>query len=142
GAELARVGLRLGWRAVAASVTLAAAYLGQGRVCAWVALGLVAASLGTLRVRSVDAPDPPALDVGALALPLRTTVEGELEELVGGRGGRSVLVIDMAGLGRDATRRPAAGRVRLSVGGYLPKLRVGDGVRADSTLRVPRGFAN
>ena len=142
GAELAPLGLRPAWLAGAAAVALAAARLGQCRTLAWVALGLLAASLGTLRVRSLDAPDPPALDVAALALPLRTAFEGELEELVGGRGGRSALVIDVAGLGRDATWRPAAGRVRLSVGGHLPKLRVGDGVRAETTLRVPRGFAN
>jgi competence protein ComEC len=142
GAELAPLGLRPAWLVGAAVVTLAAARLGQCRIIAWIALALLAASLGTLRVRSLDAPDPPPLDVGALALPLRTTVEGELEELVGGRGDRSVLVIDVRGLGWDATRRPAAGRVRLSVGGRLPKLRVGDRVRAVTTLRVPRGFAN
>jgi len=142
GAELSPLGPQPAWLAAAAAVALAAACLVHCRPLGWVALGLLAAGIGTLRVRSVDAPDPAALDVSALALPLRTTVEGGLEELVGGRRGRSVLVIDVASLGGDATRRPAAGRVRLSVGGSLPKLRVGDEVRADTTLRVPRGFAN
>jgi competence protein ComEC len=142
GAQLSPLGLRPAWLATAAAIALAAAWPARCRVLGLAALGLLAASIGGLRVRPVDAPDPPALDVSALVLPLRTTVEGELEELVGARGGRSVLVVDVASLGRGATRKAAVGRVRLSVGGDLPKLRVGDRIRAETTLRVPRGFAN
>ena len=141
GAELSPLGPRPAWLAAAAAVALAAACLVHCRPLGWLALGLVAAGIGTLRVRSLDAPDPPTVDVSALALPLRTTVEGELEELVGGRGGRSILVIDVASLGRDETLRPAATcRSSASATGCAPRprcaCREGSPTPAASTLSV------
>lgn len=142
GAQLVPLGPAAPWLAAAAAGVLAASRLPRGRLLAWLALGLLAASVGALRVRAIDGAASAAPDVAALGLPLRTVIEGEIEELGGGRGGRTIIVLRATAIGAGAGRGRAAGRVRLTVGGRLPKLRVGDGVRTETTLRSPRGFAN
>jgi competence protein ComEC len=142
GAQLVSLGPAAPWLAVAGAGVLAASRLPRGRLLAWLALGLLAASAGALRVRAIDEAASSAPDVAALGLPLRTAVEGEIEELRAGRGGRTIIVLRVTAVGVGAGRAGATGRVRLTVGGRLPKLRVGDGVRTETTLRSPRGFAN
>jgi competence protein ComEC len=142
GAQLAPVGLPPRWLAAAAAGALAASRLPRCRLLAWLGLGLLAAGAGALRLRAVDAAPSHEPEVAALTLPLRTSVEGEIEEVRAGRGGRAVIVLQATAVRQGAAHRHAAGRVRLTVGGRLPKLRVGDGLRGDTTLRAPRGFAN
>src|SRR4030095_7642591 len=89
-----------------------------------------------------DAPRWPPGHVARLALPLRTTLAGEVEDIRHAAPPRATILLRAFAIMVDAAWRPVNGRVRLTVRGGLPKLRAGDGLRVDTTLRAPRSFAN
>lgn len=109
---------------------------------AWLALGLVAAAVGARGLRTVDVPRLPPDHVARLALPVRATLAGEVEEVRRGTGGRTSIVLRASAVVLDGVPRAVTGRVRVAVRGGLPKLRAGDELRVDTTLRAPRNFAN
>jgi competence protein ComEC len=112
------------------------------RALGWLAVGFVATAASARGVRAVEAPALPPDHVARLALPVRTTLAGEIEEIRRGPRDRAVLVLRAAAVVLDGAPRPVRGRVRLTVRGRLPKLRAGDGLRVQTTLRHPRNFAN
>jgi competence protein ComEC len=109
---------------------------------AWMAAALVAIAAGALRLQAVERPALAPDHVARLALPLRATVHGEVEELQRGAAHRAVVVLRATAIERAGRRQRVSGRVRLAVRAPLPKLRVGDGLHADATLRRPRNFRN
>src|SRR5262249_54713667 len=93
-------------------------------------------------LRAVDAPALPPDHVARLVLPVRTTLTGDVEEIRRGPRGRAVILLRAAEVVLGGVPRSVSGRVRVTVRGRLPKLRAGDRLRARTTLRVPRNFAN
>jgi competence protein ComEC len=120
----------------------AVAAAGRRRVLALSAVALLAAAAGRARLDAVDAPRLARDDVGALALPRVTTLEGTVEDVRSTAGPRTVILLGALRIDTGGASRSVRGRVRLTARCRLPKLRAGDGVRAATTLRAPRGFAN
>ena len=112
------------------------------REFAWIALALAAVALGIARMAPVVAPRLEPDDVARLALPLRTTVEGAIVESPERDDDRTVMVVAVDHVGRDAARRVARGRLRLGVRGDASAVHYGDRVRFDVILRRPRNFDN
>jgi competence protein ComEC len=112
------------------------------RPLGWLAVALLAAAASARGLDAVEAPLLPPDHVARLALPLRTTLAGEVEEIRRRTGGRAVVVLQASAVTSAGGSRPVAGRVRLTVRGGLGKLRAGDELRVESTLRAPRNFAN
>ncbi len=136
------------WRAPVSAAAMAAGVAAVGwratglAGVGWVAIGSLAATLSTLRSRTVDRPALEPDHVARLPLPHRTRVQADVEALHRGPRGRVVLVLRATAVDRQGAWRPARGRIRLSVRGRLPKLRTGDALRLETTLRAPRNFAN
>jgi len=136
------------WRMPAAGLAGVGAVLAvvarvrRHRVLALAAVAVLAASAGRVRLDSVDGAASAAGDVGALPLPLVTTLEGEVADVRHLAGPRAVVLLRALSVDDGGTRRRVHGLVRLTARCGLPKLRAGDGLRASTTLRAPRGFAN
>jgi len=97
-----------------------------------------AAALGQLRLQAIARPVLPARHVAQLTLPHRGVVVGSVRGLPVRHQGRTVVVL-------EATRvddLPVEGRIRVSISARLRKLRPGDRLTLQATLRRPRGFAN
>ncbi len=141
GAQLARASPPPAAFPAAAGCVLLAWVCTRHVAVAWLALGLAAAAIGVERARIVYAPDLAADHVGRLPLPARTTLTGEVEDIRRGPGGRATIILRASGVVLDGAPRSVTGRVRLSVRRGLPKIRTGDALRADTTLRRPRNFA-
>ena len=143
GAQLAPWRLPAAGLAGVGAVLAVVAGVRRHRVLALAAVAVLAASAGRARLDSVDGPAASAAgDVGALALPLATTLEGEVADVRHLAGPRAVVLLRALSVDDGGTRRRVDGLVRLTARCGLPKLRAGDGVRAETTLRAPRGFAN
>jgi len=127
---------------VVAGMTAVAGAATRRRPVAWLALGLAVAAFGAQRLHGLEQPSLPPDHVARLALPLRTTLAGEVREIRRASDRRSVITLDATGVLLAGAWQAVAGRVRLTARGRLPKLRAGDGLRVDTTLRAPRGFAN
>ncbi len=136
------------WRLPPAALAAAAgALLGGWAVVrrpalGWLAVGLAAGAASALRLAAVDTPALAPHHVARMPLPVRTVLEGDVEEIRRTDRGRATIVVRATAVTRDGARRPATGRVRLTVRAALPKLRPGDALRADTRLRAPRNFAN
>jgi competence protein ComEC len=132
------------WVLVAALVVaLGAVLIGRLRdEFVWIALALASVVVGVARMQTVIAPEIAPDDVARLALPLRTTVEGSIVQLPTRDEDRTVVVVAVDHLGREASHRLASGRVRVGVRGDAAALRYGDRVRFDAILRRPRNFDN
>ncbi len=142
GAQLAPWRLPAPGLAGVGAVLAVVAGLRRHRVLALAAVAVLAASASRARLDSVDGPAPAAGDVGPLALPLATTLEGEVADVRHLAGPRAVVLLRALSVDDGGTRRRVDGLVRLTARCGLPKLRAGDCVRAETTLRAPRGFAN
>jgi competence protein ComEC len=132
-AAVACAGWAIGW--------LAGRATGTGWA-AWIAVALVGVAVGACRVRAVEAPALAPDHVARLALPLRVILHGEVEAIQRDAAGHAVVVVRATAIERAGARDPVSGRVRLVVRAVLPKLRIGDGLDADTTLRRPRNFRN
>ena len=118
----------------------AAGRVAQAAVAAlWCAAAVLAgAAIGRGRLESATGPALPGGHVARLALPRRARLVGTVRGLPARRPGGSVVVLEAERL--DGER--VEGRVRVSVRGEVPKLRPGDQLAVDTTLRRPRGVAN
>ncbi len=121
------------WLAAVSAIVLAG-----GRRLPAVAVCLAAAAIGAARLEAVMSPSWPADHVARAPLPLRAIVEGRVVAAPERRGGRTILVVETDAI----AGRTGSGRIRLAVRGDLPKVRYGDIVRTETTLRRPRGFRN
>jgi competence protein ComEC len=142
GGQLAPWTPTAGVLTVAAGIAVGAGCVLRRHSAGWLALALLAAAVGVARLETVRAPTLPEDDVARLRLPTRGILEGTIHDLRRGRGGRAVLLVDAGAVVRGGTRRPVGGRVRLTVRRGLPKVRPGDDLRVETTLRAPRNFAN
>jgi predicted membrane metal-binding protein len=142
GAQLAPWHVSARWLAVAGTALAGIACGRRTRFLALAAVAVLAAAAGRA---GLPPPDPLALgpdDVGAVILPLHTTIEGEVADIRRGMTSRSIILLRAAAIDDGGVRRRVGGLVRLTAGCQLPKLRAGDVLRAETTLRAPRGFAN
>ena len=141
GAQLASWPVPVAGLTAAAVLLLGAAGLARSRVLALAAAAVLAVAAGGARVRAVDPRVLAPGDVASLGLPRRTTIDGEVEDVRRTRE-RTVVLLRALAVDDGVARRRVRGRVRLTARCPLAKLRAGDGVRAATTLRAPRGFAN
>jgi len=119
----------------------------DGRLLGGLALLLLGATLGAVRLAYTTRLPTEADHVAQLALPLRTVLEGAVAEPPVATRERVVLVLDAIAVGGGEARRPVHGRVRLtlrrpSVGAPVALPGIGDVARVTTTLRRPRGFHN
>jgi competence protein ComEC len=103
---------------------------------------LAAGALGVVQVDRVARPRFPGDHVARLALPLRTTLMGRIASAPAAGPGRTVVVVEAEAVGRGEARRPVRGLVRLAVRGPHHRLRHGDRIAVETTLRAPRNFEN
>lgn len=101
-----------------------------------VCLGGVAA--GRARLEAASGYSPPPAHVARLELPRRAAIVGTVYDLPRTRGGRGTVLLDAV----RVDGAPAQGRIRLTLRGTIAKLRPGDELTLEATLRRPRGFAN
>jgi competence protein ComEC len=141
GAQLAPWRMPAAGLTAAAVLLLGAARLARSRVLALTAAAVLAVAAGGARMRAVDSQVFPAGDVATLGLPCRTTIDGEVED-VRRTAERTIVLLRALAVDDGVVRGPVRGRVRLTARCALAKLRAGDAVRAATTLRAPRGFAN
>ena len=141
GAQLAPWRMPAAGLTAAAVLLLGAARLARSRVLALTAAAVLAVAAGGARMRAVDSQVLPAGDVATLGLPCRTTIDGEVED-VRRTPERTIVLLRALAVDDGVVRGPVRGRVRLTARCALAKLRAGDAVRAATTLRAPRGFAN
>ena len=109
---------------------------------ALLALAVVAAGLGLLRMRAVVAPALPSVHVARLALPLRTVLTGRVVGSPERRGRRVVLDLEVEAVGRGVGRLTASGVVRVTVRRPRRRWMLGDRLEIPAMLRRPRNFAN
>jgi competence protein ComEC len=141
GAQLVPWPVPAAWVTGVAILLLAAARVARSQALAVAAAGVLAVAAGGARMRVVDPQVFAPGDVASLGLPYRTTIEGEVED-VRRTTERAVVLLRARAVDDGVVRRRVRGRVRLTARCSLPKLRAGDAVRAATTLRAPRGFAN
>jgi len=118
-------------------------WLASGRraVAGWAALALLAVGLGRAWTAVALGPASTPDDVARLPLPLRTTVTGRVVAAPERREHRTILIVDVAAVGRGPGTRPARGLVRVGVRGRR-RFAYGDRLRFDGVLRAPRNFEN
>ncbi|MBI4607642.1 MAG: DNA internalization-related competence protein ComEC/Rec2 [Candidatus Rokubacteria bacterium] len=93
-------------------------------------------------IRAGSAPLPPD-HIARLPLPTRITVEGQLvEEPMRFAPDRERLLIDVEAVEAGQARRPARGRVQVTLYGQPPPLTEGQRVRGEFRLHRPLGFRN
>jgi competence protein ComEC len=141
GVQLAPWHVPVRWLAVAGTALAGVACWRRTPVLGLAAVAVLAAAAG-----SAGLPVPDRLALGpdhadAVILPLRTTIQGEVAE-IRGTTSRSIILLRGVAVDDGRVHRPIDGLVRLTAGCQLPKLRAGDVLRAETTLRAPRGFAN
>ena len=141
GAQLVPWRVPAAWLAGAAMLLFGAACLRPRRGVALAAVAVLAVAAGGVRMRAVDSRPFAADDVAALGRPHPATIDGEVED-IRRAAGRTVVLLRALAVDDGAARRRVHGLVRLTARCDLPKLRAGDVVRAATTLRAPRGFAN
>src|SRR5262245_13105924 len=124
-----------------AVLLLGTAGLARSRVLALAAAAMLAVAASGVRMRAVDSQVVVPGDIASLGLPCRTTIDGEVED-IRRTTQRTAILLRARAVDNGVVRRRVRGRVRLTARCSFPKLRPGDAVRAATTLRVPRGFAN
>ena len=137
GAQLAPWRLPAAGLAAVGAVLAVVAGVRRHRVLALAAVAALAASAGRARLDFVDGPASAAGDVGALALPLATILEGEVADVRHLAGPRAVVLLRALSVDDEGTRRRVDGLVGSRRCG-LPKLRAGDASGGDDARGATR----
>ena len=111
--------------------------------CDRLATGALLGGAGALGALAAASPAVPADHIARRLLPPTVTLEGRLvEEPVSWAPDRMRLVLDVAAIQEDGDRRPATGRIQLTVYGEAPALTEGQPIRTQARLHPPTGFRN